>query len=287
MGYNGRLITMKKFFGMMAMALVTLCFVACGTNSPDSYGKIKFEVTELTQTSFHVKITPPDKEGYAWGLINPYKYRDLYEKMADDPKAFVKAAVYEGYIQYYIEHNLPMEEVATYGTDEDDYTGLYQGYTYFLVAFRYDEKFQLIGDVSYCKVTTLAPEIKKTVNLNMKQPLYYWYPIEEYECGILFLKGEDEEKKIGVNIEFSTPMEGPDGHYVTFDRWAESTFVVCNTETKETSYIRMIDLKGTEDKQAKAYTFSGELVTEDGIRYTFSVIKADFSEDAARLYQYE
>lgn len=292
---------MKKLFSLLAIGAIVLGMASCGDgNSPEVIkgiageyveGDFKIEMTDLTQTTYSFYISADEvinyKAGYFYTYFSAYSYRELYEELGDDPKAFVDAVIKiyledfkaEGYVFEKHAYHKPL-----YDGDED----LTPGSVHFILVFRYDENYKLVGKMSYRKVTLPGPDITHTIHLNLTNALYEWFPLEEDGYGILYLRGKDEQKNIGMNVKLSARVEGPDRLYISDDLWSGYTCRVFNATTRESSVINTIYLKGTENPTEKTFTFSGEITTDDNVRFTFSDVKATFSDKyASELYEEE
>ena len=139
---------MKKFFAIMAAALVAFSFASCkGGNEPEEKGAYKIEVSDITTKGAHIEVTP--EEGvtgtYYWDLIEATEAA----KMTDEQVA----AYFKDYFDYVIEYYAGYYDLtyadllldAADGMDSYDYTGLEPNTEYTVVAIALDANIGAAG----------------------------------------------------------------------------------------------------------------------------------------------
>jgi hypothetical protein len=289
---------MKKIFSLLAIGAIVLGMASCGDkNTPEVIksilnagdyleGDFKIEVTHLTTSEYTFEITALDEEmyeqGYYYDYFNPEEYEDLYNQYGDNPQEFAEAVI-KHYLEDFEEEGVTLEEVAEYYPTEDGSSDLYPGAVAYVIVFRFDENYELVGNISYRKITLPPPS--QTIYLNLSNPLYTWNTTP-YEYGVIWLKGLDQQNNIGLNLELYTDENSADGHFYANELYQTEYCVAVHTDTKIASPLLYLDLTGTENTSAQTYTFSGEFITQEGIKYVISNTTATFSDDAVYLYEY-
>lgn len=285
---------MKKLLSLLAIGAIVLGMAGCGDkNTPEVIinagdyleGDFKIKVTNLTTSGYTFEITALDEEmyeqGYYYDYFSPEDYEDLYDQYGDNPQAFAEAVI-KHYLEGFEEDGVTLEEVAEHYPTEDGSSGLYPGAVAYVIVFRFDENYELVGNISYRKITLSPPS--QTIYLNLSNPLYTWNTTP-YGYGVLWLKGLDQQNNIGINLELYTDENSADGHFHTNDLYQTEYCIAVHTDTKIASPALYLDLTGTENANAQTYTFSGEIITKEGIKYVISNTTATYSDDA--VYRYE
>lgn len=288
---------MKKLISLLAIGAIVLGMASCGDkNAPEVIkgilsgdyleGDFKIEVTHLTTSEYTFEITALDEEmyeqGYMYDYLDPFEFEDLYDQYRDNPQAFAEAVI-KHYLEYYEEEGISMEADGYFGPIEDGSSGLYPGAVAYVIVFRFDENYELVGNISYRKITLLPPS--QTIYLNLSNPLYTWNTTQ-YGFGVLWLKGLDQQTNTGINIELYTDENSADGHFYTNDLYQTEYCIAVHTDTKIASPLLYLDLTGTENANAQTYTFSGEFITKEGIKYVISNTTATYSDDAVIRYEF-
>lgn len=153
---------MKKLFSLLAIGAIVLGMASCGDkNSPEvkneasEGGDFKIEVKYTAPTIFDFTITAEDESIYEKGYVYTYfyvsEYADLYLQYGDS-KAFAEA-VAKTYIAGYQQNGKTFEDEATPGPALEEDIEVNAGEICYIIAYRFNDNYQMVGNMSYVKVT--------------------------------------------------------------------------------------------------------------------------------------
>ena len=252
---------MKKILSLLAIAAVVLGMASCkkdNNNEPEApVTRFKITVDEITATSAHIVVTPPDEQLYYVGF--PFNIA-TYNWYKAEPEGVKEALKYFGPVQ---------------GTD--DYTlNLYPNTKYVLcVGEMNKETSSIVGDVESVQFQTKSMEAQLPEFIDEGQE---YLPMTG-DCGFLtdklvvfageYLLPEGDGEKLVLNIYAAS--DKLTGHFTTDDLFS-FFFIASYVELKdsddktvETYPVCGADLTGTFNDATEKYEYTGwcEFLTED------------------------
>lgn len=133
---------MKKSLSILAIAAVVLGMASCN-NEDVNLKRFQLAVDNITATSAHIVITPPDEQmAYSYFLFNEATY-NWYKAQEDGVKSALALFVH------------------SQGTNDDTWENIYPNSKYVLCVGEKDTvKGTIVGDVEYIRFRTPAKEAK-------------------------------------------------------------------------------------------------------------------------------
>lgn len=288
---------MKKFFAIMAAALVAFSFASCkGGNEPEKED-YKIEVSEITTKGAHIEVTPEA------GVTGTY-YWDLIEateaaKMTDEQVAAYFKEYFDYVIEYYAGYyDLTYADLlldAADGMDSYDYSGLESNTEYTVVAIALDANIGAAGksvrknfktleekedpvpadmtfEIAVSDITFSSANI--TVTPSNTTATYYWNIFETAE--IAGVSDEELCAAIKENIEYTIEYYAYFGYEIGFEDFLDKgpssyEFDELEANTAYTVVAFAMGTLGTTNGAVAKYNFSTpELVPESEETLEFS-----------------
>ena len=230
---------MKKFFAIMAAALVAFSFASCkGGNEPENEA-YKIEISNITAKGATIAVTPADSTvTYYWDVLEATEAA----KMTDEQVA----AYFKEYFDYVIEYYAGYYDLnyadlllnAADGTDSYDYTGLEPNTEYTVVAIALDANIGAAGksvrknfktlelkedpvpadmtfEIAASDITFSSANI--TVNPSNTTATYYWNIYETAK--IASMSDEELCAAIKEDIEYTIEYYAYFGYEIGFEEF--------------------------------------------------------------------
>lgn len=275
---------MKKFFALVAVALVAFSFASCDgdKNKPTDPTKMTFkiEVSNLESQSATITVTPSiDTVAYYWVYASEatleYYQMTPAEYCADDLEYYKG----QGYTYDDLFGKLVVKGTDTYGAQLDPET------KYYVYAAVVDKDLKVISEVAVIDFTTPQFELKGTEALTLDGALYHYEFDEEYNEGFLQVMAQIPAKEAVLSFALIVPQA--DGTFTEANMYEPYAsygydnyynYIYSETNEIDLSFIS-VNFVGSLDANAKKYTFNGYVVCNDGYKYTFSSVADEYVEE--------
>jgi len=276
---------MKKFFAFVAAALVAFSFTACDDKNPSSDPTkltFKIEASNIEAQSATITVTPSnDTIAYYWAYASEAML-ESYEMTAEE----FCADDLEYYLgQGYGYADLVEAKMIVKGKDVYEASQLTAESKYYVYACAVDEELNILSDIAVASFTTPEFEVKgeEALELSGAQYLYQYY--EEYSEGFLQINAEIPAKDAVLSLALEVPAA--DGTfteanmyepYVAYGYNNYYNYIYSEASGLDLTFVTL-SVTGALNEEAKQYTFSGEAVCDDGIKYTFSAVADEYVEE--------
>ena len=287
---------MKKFFGLVAAALVAFGFASCngtnGGNEPEpEVAAFTIEVSEITTKSALIEVTPAEGTTgtYYWDVVDASDAAEL----TDDAKV---AAYFKDYFDYVIEYYADYGYEVTYedllldaakGMDSYNYTSLESNTEYTVIAIALNADIAAAGkavrknfttleekedpvpadmtfDIAVNDITFAGATVSVTPSNN--EATYYWNVMETAD--LEGVSDADLCAQIKDNIEYMIELYGYFGYDLSFEDFLSQgadayTYDDLEPNTNYTVVAVAMGTLGTTNGAVAKYNFSTpELVAE-------------------------
>ncbi len=266
---------MKKFFAFVAAALVAFSFTACNENNPTpgKDGKFAILVENVTATTADVTVTPSDTSAYYyWSVF----YAESIKNVGDSLGIYLAENLKAEYGSY--DWELVASYLLTKGQDNYALTGLPSETDLAVVAFYLDSTYTVLGEVGVKEFTTPKMEIAETVALNFTSAELDLSYYQDY--GIVGLSGEAQD---GYDLELLFYADELNGTFTENDFYSDGQYVYNYVEwgegDEDWTTLAKMNLTGALNAEGTEYTFSGSVIGENAVEYTFNAIATIAAEE--------
>lgn len=285
---------MKKFFAIMAAALVAFSFASCkGGNEPENEA-YKIEISNITAKGATIAVTPADSAAtYYWDLIEAAEAA----KMTDEQVGAYLKEYLEEAVEYYKQYgyDVTLADLLITGANSYDYTKLEPNTEYTVVAMALDANGASSGkaarknfktleekedpvpadmtfEIAVSDITFASAAVAVTPSTN--EATYYWNIFETAEIEGM----SDAELCAGIkeNIEYTIEYYGYFGYDYTFEDFLDKgpssyEFDELEAKTAYTVVAVAMGTLGTTNGAVAKYNFqTPELVPESEETLEFS-----------------
>ena len=275
---------MKKIFSILAVALVAFSFASCDKkNDPDAPGSFTITVSAITSNSATVAIEPSNANAaYFWNVFSTEAVN--YYGGADSLLAL--------YIEYYKEEGYTYADlvkgllIIEAGKDSYDYTGLDPETDYTVIACYIDTTLQLKGKATTKAFKTSEFVVTGSETLNLAEAEYAWEYYTDYSLGLLQVYAYDQAKDMEFGMAVYTGQT-PNGTftvediyepYVDYGYTNYYNYLYSENSALDLSFVEM-NVTGALNADG-TYTFGGDVVASNGIKYAFSnVVATEFQDE--------
>ena len=272
---------MKKIFSILAVALVAFSFASCNGNNPNpgKDGKFAILVENITATSADITVTPTDTAAYYFWSVY---YAESIKNVGDSLGAYLAEDFKAEYGSY------DWDSVASYhltkGEDNYSFSELPSETDLAVVAFYLDSTYTVLGEVGIKEFTTPKLEIEETVALNITSATVDLSLMEDY--GLMGISAEAQD---GYALKLFFYAEQASGTFTEKAFYSDGQYVYNYVEWGEGdddwTTLEKMNLDGALNKEGTEYAFSGSVVGDNGVEYTFSatatIVEEEGGEDAA------
>lgn len=266
---------MKKFFAFVAAALVAFSFTACNENNPTpgKGGKFAILVENVTATTADVTVTPTDTAAYYyWSVF----YAESVKEAGDSLSIYLAENLKAQYGSY--DWDLVASYLLTKGQDNDALTGLPSETDLAVVAFYLDSTYTVLGEVGVKEFTTPKMEIAETVALDFASAELDLSYYQDY--GIVGLSGKAQD---GYDLELFFYADELNGTFTESDFYSDGQYVYNYVEwgdgDEDWTPLAKMNLVGALNEEATEYTFSGSVIGNNAVEYTFNAIATVAAEE--------
>lgn len=265
---------MKKFFAFVAAALVAFSFTACNENNPTGKGgKFAILVENVTATTADVTVTPSDTAAYYyWSVF----YAESVKEAGDSLSIYLAENLKAQYGSY--DWDLVASYLLSKGQDNDALTGLPSETDLAVVAFYLDSTYTVLGEVGVKEFTTPKMEIAETVALDFASAELDLSFYQEY--GIVGLSGKAQD---GYDLELFFYADELNGTFTESDFYSDGQYVYNYVEwgdgDEDWTPLAKMNLVGALNEEATEYTFSGSVIGNNAVEYTFNAIATVAAEE--------
>ena len=266
---------MKKFFAFVAAALVAFSFTACNENNPTpgKGGKFAILVENVTATTADVTVTPSDTSAYYyWSVF----YAESIKNVGDSLGAYLAENLKAEYGSY--DWDLVASYLLTKGEENYSFSGLPSETDLAVVAFYLDSTYTVLGEVGVKEFTTPKMEIAETVALNFTSAELDLTYYEAY--GIVGLSGEAQD---GYDLELFFYADELNGTFTENDFYSDGYYVYNYVEwgdgDEDWTPLAKMNLVGALNAEATEYAFSGSVIGENAVEYTFDATATIAAEE--------
>ena len=257
---------MKKIFSILAVALVAFSFASCNGNNPTpgKDGKFAILVENITATSADITVTPTDTAAYYYWTV----YYAVSIKEAGDSLGYYIAEDLKAEYGSY-DWDLVASYLLTKGEDNYSFSELPSETDLAVVAFYLDSTYTVLGEVGIKEFTTPKLEIEETVALNITSATVDLSLMKDY--GLMGISAEAQDGYALKLVFYAEQASGTfteeafysDGQYVyNYVEWGEGD--------DDWTTLEKMNLDGALNKEGTEYAFSGSVVGDNGVEYTFS-----------------
>lgn len=257
---------MKKIFSILAVALVAFSFASCNGNNPTpgKDGKFAILVENITATSADITVTPTDTAAYYFWSVY---YAESIKNVGDSLGAYLAEDFKAEYGSY--DWDLVASYLLTKGEDNYSFSELPSETDLAVVAFYLDSTYTVLGEVGIKEFTTPKLEIEETVALNITSATVDLSLMKDY--GLMGISAEAQDGYALKLIFYAEQASGTfteeafysDGQYVyNYVEWGEGD--------DDWTTLEKMNLDGALNKEGTEYAFSGSVVGDNGVEYTFS-----------------
>lgn len=266
---------MKKFFAFVAAALVAFSFTACNENNPTpgKGGKFAILVENVTATTADVTVTPSDTSAYYyWSVFYAESVKEFGDSLGISLAENLKAE-YGSY-----DWDLVASYLLTKGEENYSFSGLPSETDLAVVAIYLDSTYNVLGEVGVKEFTTPKMEIAETVALDFASAELDLTYYEAY--GIVGLSGEAQD---GYDLELFFYADELNGTFTENDFYSDGQYVYNYVEwgsgDEDWTPLAKMNLVGALNGEATEYTFSGSVVGENAVEYTFNATATIAAEE--------
>lgn len=266
---------MKKFFAFVAAALVAFSFTACNENNPTpgKGGKFAILVENVTATTADVTVTPSDTSAYYYWSVY---FAESIKNVGDSLGAYLAENLKAEYGSY--DWDLVASYLLTKGQDNYAFAELPSETDLAVVAFYLDSTYTVLGEVGVKEFTTPKMEIAETVALNFTSAELDLSFYQDY--GIVGLSGEAQD---GYDLELFFYADELNGTFTESDFYRDGQYVYNYVEwgdgDEDWTPLAKMNLVGALNKEATEYTFSGSVIGDNAVEYTFNAIATVAAEE--------
>lgn len=266
---------MKKFFAFVAAALVAFSFTACNENNPTpgKGGKFAILVENVTATTADVTVTPSDTSAYYyWSVFYAESVKEFGDSLGISLAENLKAE-YGSY-----DWDLVASYLLTKGEENYSFSGLPSETDLAVVAIYLDSTYNVLGEVGVKEFTTPKMEIAETVALNFTSAELDLSYYQEY--GIVGLSGEAQD---GYDLELFFYADNVNGTFTENDFYSDGYYVYNYVEwgsgDEDWTPLAKMNLVGALNGEGTEYAFSGSVVGENAVEYTFNATATIAAEE--------
>ncbi len=283
---------MKKFFAIVAVALVAFGFASCNGNNP-SANAFKITVSDITATGATIEVVPADTAAtYYWDILEASEAA----KMDDEAVGTYLKELLEEAVEYYTYYgyDVVFEDFLVKGKDSYDYTKLTAETEYTVVAIALDKDGKSSGAASRQNFKTLAEEVvpvpdnmtfqiavdditysgaSVSVTPSIDDATYYWNVFETAD--IDGMSDADLGAALKSNIEYIIQMYAYYGQEFTIaDFLSEGAdaydFAELDSETEYTVVAVAMNAQGTTNGAVAKKNFkTAEVVAQSEVTLDF------------------
>lgn len=257
---------MKKIFSILAVALVAFSFASCNGNNPTpgKDGKFAILVENITATSADITVTPTDTAAYYYWTVY---YAESIKEAGDSLGAYLAEDLKAEYGPY--DWDLVASYLLTKGEDNYSFSGLPSETELAVVAIYLDSTYTVIGEVGIKEFTTPKLEIEETVALNITSATVDLSLMKDY--GLMGISAEAQD---GYALKLCFYAEQASGTFTEEAFYSDGQYVYNYVEWGEGdddwTTLEKMNLDGALNKEGTEYAFSGSVVGDNGVEYTFS-----------------
>lgn len=257
---------MKKIFSILAVALVAFSFASCNGNNPTpgKDGKFAILVENITATSADITVTPTDTAAYYYWTVY---YAESIKEAGDSLGAYLAEDLKAEYGPY--DWDLVASYHLTKGEDNYSFSGLPSETELAVVAIYLDSTYTVIGEVGIKEFTTPKLEIEETVALNITSATVDLSLMKDY--GLMGISAEAQD---GYALKLFFYAEQASGTFTEEAFYSDGQYVYNYVEWGEGdddwTTLEKMNLDGALNKEGTEYAFSGSVVGDNGVEYTFS-----------------
>ena len=257
---------MKKIFSILAVALVAFSFASCNGNNPTpgKDGKFAILVENITATSADITVTPTDTAAYYFWSVY---YAESIKNVGDSLGAYLAEDFKAEYGSY--DWDLVASYLLTKGEDNYSISGLPSETELAVVAIYLDSTYTVIGEVGIKEFTTPKLEIEETVALNITSATVDLSLMKDY--GLMGISAEAQD---GYALKLFFYAEQASGTFTEEAFYSDGQYVYNYVEWGEGdddwTTLEKMNLDGALNKEGTEYAFSGSVVGDNGVEYTFS-----------------
>lgn len=257
---------MKKIFSILAVALVAFSFASCNGNNPTpgKDGKFAILVENITATSADITVTPTDTAAYYFWSVY---YAESIKEAGDSLGAYLAEDLKAEYGSY--DWALVASYLLTKGEDNYSFSELPSETDLAVVAFYLDSTYTVLGEVGIKEFTTPKLEIEETVALNITSATVDLSLMKDY--GLMGISAEAQD---GYALKLCFYAEQASGTFTEEAFYSDGQYVYNYVEWGEGdddwTTLEKMNLDGALNKEGTEYAFSGSVVGDNGVEYTFS-----------------
>lgn len=266
---------MKKFFAFVAAALVAFSFTACNENNPTpgKGGKFAILVENVTATTADVTVTPTDTAAYYyWNVF----YAESVKEAGDSLSIYLAENLKAQYGSY--DWSLVASNLLTKGEENYTFTDLPSESDLAVVAFYLDSTYTVLGEVGVKEFTTPKMEIAETVALDFASAELDLSFYQEY--GIVGLSGKAQD---GYDLELFFYADELNGTFTESDFYSDGQYVYNYVEwgdgDEDWTPLAKMNLVGALNEDSTEYTFSGSVIGNNAVEYTFNATATVAAEE--------
>ena len=257
---------MKKIFSILAVALVAFSFASCNGNNPTPGKDSKFAilVENITATSADITVTPTDTAAYYYWTVY---YAESVKEAGDSLGAYLAENLKAQYGSY--DWDVVTAYIMSQGEENYSFSGLPSETELAVVAIYLDSTYTVIGEVGIKEFTTPKLEIEETVALNITSATVDLSYMEDY--GIVALSGEAQD---GYDLELFFYADELNGTFTENDFYSDGIYVYNYVEwgdgDEDWAPLEKMNLVGALNEEGTEYAFSGSVVGNNAVEYTFN-----------------
>lgn len=257
---------MKKIFSILAVALVAFSFASCNGNNPNpgKDGKFAILVENITATSADITVTPTDTAAYYFWSVY---YAESIKNVGDSLGAYLAEDFKAEYGSY--DWDLVASYLLTKGEDNYSFSELPSETDLAVVAFYLDSTYTVLGEVGIKEFTTPKLEIEETVALNITSATVDLSLMKDY--GLMGISAEAQD---GYALKLFFYAEQASGTFTEEAFYSDGQYVYNYVEWGEGdddwTTLEKMNLDGALNKEGTEYAFSGSVVGDNGVEYTFN-----------------
>ena len=257
---------MKKIFSILAVALVAFSFASCNGNNPNpgKDGKFAILVENITATSADITVTPTDTAAYYFWSVY---YAESIKNVGDSLGAYLAEDLKAEYGSY--DWDLVASYLLTKGEDNYSISELPSETDLAVVAFYLDSTYTVLGEVGIKEFTTPKLEIEETVALNITSATVDLSLMKDY--GLMGISAEAQD---GYALKLCFYAEQASGTFTEEAFYSDGQYVYNYVEWGEGdddwTTLEKMNLDGALNKEGTEYAFSGSVVGDNGVEYTFN-----------------
>lgn len=266
---------MKKIFSILAVALVAFSFASCNGNNPTpgKDGKFAILVENITATSADITVTPTDTAAYYyWSVF----YAESVKEAGDSLGYQIAESLKQNYGSY--DWDVVTAYVMSQGEDNYSFSGLPSETELAVVAIYLDSTYTVIGEVGIKEFTTPKLEIEETVALNITSAEL---DLTYFETdGLVAISAEAQD---GYDLELFFYADELNGTFTENDFYSDGVYVYNYVEwgdgDEDWATLEKMNLVGALNEEGTEYTFSGSVVGNNAVEYTFNATATIAAEE--------